>query len=155
MAHGLTTCLDGTPERLTKRMEMLIDLLVVGDPQDGDQQAPLTPYEAGQRVGVSRKYMRALLTLDCLNKALEEKRRLLARDGYLPTLLPTVEHLRDQIRWQEERAKLRDRIKELELLLDSKRREMAEHYMHCPKHPKPAKSGAGYRIILDRDEDAA
>jgi hypothetical protein len=85
--------------RLTRIMERMLDFMVEGDPLS-EQRELLDPYNAGKAVNYNRKAVRALLMEPGFIAAYEEKRRLFERDGYLTTLQPSVEHVRDQIRWR-------------------------------------------------------
>jgi hypothetical protein len=89
----------------------MIDYMIEGDPMETPQEA-MDPYSAGAAAGYQRRGVRELLSEPAFIAAFEEKRRLFHRDGYLTTLLPTVEHLRDQMRWQKERAALLAELRE-------------------------------------------
>lgn len=134
--------------RLNRTMERMIDFMIEGDPL-AEQREPLDPYNAGKASGYNRKAVRALLAEPAFIAAYEEKRRLFERDGYVTALQPTIEHIRDQMRWQGERSLLRARIKELETKLIATRREITAHYITCPKNPKPGAKYAENRRALE------
>jgi hypothetical protein len=94
---------------LNRKMEQLIDLVLAGDPND-PEAGPLDCYTAGKIFGYQRKRVRELFANPNFVAAYEEKKRLFVRDKYLTTMLPGPEHLRDQLRWQKERAGLREEI---------------------------------------------
>jgi hypothetical protein len=146
-AKTLLRRLDSGPPRLNRAMERMIDLMLDGDPMEQPHE-PMDPYSAGKASGYHRKAVRELLGTPAFIAAFEEKRRLYQRDGYLTTMLPTVEHIRDQIRWQAERTALIEELRVARQALDDKRREMVEHYNHCPKNPKRPAAG-GYEILLE------
>jgi hypothetical protein len=97
------------PWRLNRRAERIIDLMIAGNPMERPQE-PLDPYAAAKEIGFTRKAMRFLLEQPAFIEALEEKRRLHSRDGYLTCMTPTAEHIRDTLRWQQERRRLKDEV---------------------------------------------
>jgi hypothetical protein len=93
-------------------------------------------YSAGAAAGYQRRAVRELLQEPAFIAAYEEKKRMFAQRGYLETMCPTVEHLRDQLRFQAEITALKAELRQTKQALDDKRRELVDHYRICPKRPK-------------------
>jgi hypothetical protein len=149
--HGTPTCrLDGGPLRLNRRMERMIDLMIEGDPME-EPQEPLDLYSAAKAAGYLRKAARELAMSPVFAEAYNAKLKAASRKETLPVLCPSLELVREQMRHRQEMNAVLAELKEARQKLDDKRREMVEHYKHCPKNPKAPNfsDGAGYEIRLD------
>ncbi len=147
---GPTRRIDNEPMRLNRRMERMIDLMIEGDPTE-EPQEPLDLYAAARAVGYQRKAARELANSPAFVEAYNTKLKAASRKEMLPVLCPSLELVREQMRHRQEMNAVLAELKETQQKLDDKRREMIEHYKHCPKNPKAPNfsDGAGYEIRLD------
>jgi hypothetical protein len=138
---------------LNHRMERMIDLLINGAPNDSNHE-PVGLYQAAKEVGYQRKAARELAMSPVFVDAYNTKLKAASRKETLPVLCPSLELVREEMRHRKEMSAVLAELKETNQKLDDKRREMVEHYKHCPKSPKPPKfsDGAGYEIRLDPQE---
>ncbi len=116
-----------------------------------EPQEPLDLYSAAKAAGYSRKAARELACTPVFAEVYNIKLKAASRKETLPVLCPSLELVREQMRQRHEMNAVLAELKETQQKLDDKRREMVEHYKHCPKNPMPPKlkERDGYAIRLD------